>query len=271
MSRLYLVATPIGNLDDITLRALEVLRSVDVIACEDTRHSQILLNHYNIRKRLVSCYKEKEARASESIIALLRDGKDVALITDAGMPCVSDPGAIVVREVKEAGLDVSIVPGPSACVSALALTGITRRGFCFLGFLPDKKKDRDALLDMYSKIDTNVIFYVSPHDINDELRDMYAHFGDRHVYVVKELTKMHEDCVRYDLATAYIEEPRGEYVVIVEGMDVVSPDIELSIEEHLRRNYMRLGNKKDAIKQTAKERKIAKDEVYKIALECDLE
>ena len=148
MATLYLVGTPIGNLEDITLRALNTLKAVDVIACEDTRHSQILLTHYGIKKRLISCYKEKELRASENIIALLSEGKDVALITDAGMPCVSDPGAVVVREVREAGYDVKVVPGATACVSALALTGITRRGFCFLGFLPDKRKDRDAMLEV---------------------------------------------------------------------------------------------------------------------------
>ena len=271
MAQLYLVATPIGNLEDITLRALNVLKSVDVIACEDTRHSQILLNHYDIHKRLISCYKEKELKSSEGIINLLEEGKNVALITDAGMPCVSDPGAIVVREVRAKGYKVSIVPGPSACVSALALTGITRRGFCFLGFLPEKKKDKDELLDSYAKIDTNLIFYVSPHNINDDLKYMYSHFGDRKVFVVKELTKMYESTEEMNLATAYIDEPRGEYVVIVEGQDYVNPDTLLTIKEHLINNYRKLGNKKDAIKLTAKERGIAKDDVYKVALECDFD
>lgn len=267
--KLYLVATPIGNLEDITLRALNVLKEVDVIACEDTRHSQILLARYEIRKRLISCYKEKEQKSAEVIIQLLGEGKNVALITDAGMPCVSDPGAVVVNEVRNAGYDVTTVPGPSACVTAMSLTGITRRGFCFLGFLPEKNKDRAELLKQYSGIGTNLIFYASPHNINEDLKDMYAYLGERRVFVVKELTKMYESVKEMSLSSALVEEPRGEYVIVIEGKDYVNPDTEMSIEEHYKNNLKKLGNKKEAIKLTAKERSIPKDDVYKIALQCE--
>lgn len=267
---LYLVATPIGNLEDITLRAINTLKGVDVIACEDTRHSRILLEHYGINKKLISCYKEKEIRASEEIIALLKDGKSVALITDAGMPCVSDPGAVVVDRVRKEGFFVTTVPGASACVTALSLTGITKRGFAFLGFLPEKKKEREDVLGRYAEIDATLIFYASPYNINDDISDMYAHFGKRRVFIIKELTKIHESVTEGILGSVSVENPRGEYVIVVDGNDNDSDvTTDMTIEEHYKVNLMKLMNKKEAIKATARERGVPKDDIYKAVLSME--
>lgn len=262
--KLYLVGTPIGNLKDITLRAIETLKSVDMIACEDTRHSLPLLKHYEINKPTFSCHMYNEIQAADKIIALLNDGKNIALITDAGMPCISDPGAIVVAKTRETGFDIEVVPGASAVVSAMALSGITRRGFCFLGFLPDKKS-RGALLEPYKNIDIQLVFYSAPHDINADLDYLFKVFGDRNVYVVKEITKIHECVVMGKLGELEIENPRGEYVIIIEGreQEIVIPD---DIIEHYHANLIKLGDKKEAIKLTARERGTAKDVVYKAVM-----
>ena len=156
---LYLVGTPIGNMGDITLRAIETLKSVDMIACEDTRHSGILLQKLDIKKPLISYYLHKERSNGQKIIELLKEGKNIALITDAGMPCISDPGAILVQMAVENDIQHTVVPGATAVTSAMALSGITRRGFCFLGFLPEKNKDKDNLLLPYKNIDIQLVFY----------------------------------------------------------------------------------------------------------------
>lgn len=265
--KLYLVGTPIGNLKDISLRAIETLKSVDMIACEDTRHSLPLLKHYEINKPTFSCHMYNETQSADKIIGLLKEGKNIALITDAGMPCISDPGAIVVAKTREAGLDIEVVPGASAVVSAMALSGITRRGFCFLGFLPDKK-NRNALLEPYVNIDIQLVFYSAPHDINSDLGYLYKVFGDRRVYVVKEVTKIHESVVTGVLGELEIENPRGEYVIIIEGREQkqVFPE---DIIDHYRMNLKKLGDKKEAIKLTARERGTAKDVVYKTVMAID--
>lgn len=262
--KLYLVGTPIGNLKDITLRAIETLKSVDMIACEDTRHSLPLLKHYEINKPTFSCHMYNETQSAEKIVGLLNEGKNIALITDAGMPCISDPGAIVVAKTREAGLDIEVVPGASAVVSAMALSGITRRGFCFLGFLPDKKS-RNVLLEPYKSLDMQLVFYSAPHDINADLDFLYKTFGDRQVYVVKEITKIHERVEIGVLGEFEIENPRGEYVIIIEGRETekVIPD---DVIEHYRMNFDKLGDKKEAIKLTARERGTAKDIVYKAVM-----
>lgn len=265
--KLYLVATPIGNMGDITFRAVETLKECDVIACEDTRHSGMLLKKLGINKPLVSYYMHKERSSGEKIIEMLKEGKNVSLITDAGMPCVSDPGAYLVGRAREEGLEVSIIPGASAVVSAMALSGITARGFCFLGFLPDKKKDCTELLTPYINIDISLVFYVSPHDINKDLDTLYNILGERKVVVVKEITKIFERVETGELSSLRIEEPRGEYVVIIEGKKPENTDCSLTIQEHLKRKLDMGMDRKEAIKLTAKERGIPKDEVYKIAIE----
>lgn len=265
--KLYIVGTPIGNLGDITLRAIETLQNVDLIACEDTRHSAILLNKLQIKKPLMSYYLHKEKQSGEKIIQALQEGKNVALITDAGMPCISDPGAILIKMMQENNIDYTVVPGATAVASAMALSGITRKGFCFLGFLPEKKKDKDKLLIPYKNIDIQLVFYCSPHDINDNLQYFYEMFGDRNVVVVKEITKMFEKVEKGVLGEFFIDEPKGEYVVIIEGKDFECELQNLSIEEHLQRNLEKGLTKKEAIKITAQERGVPKDVVYKVALE----
>lgn len=262
---LYLVGTPIGNLGDITLRALEILKSVDAIACEDTRHSLKLLNHYEIKKPLIACHMHNESGAADRIIELLSEGKNAAFISDAGMPCISDPGAELVAKTRAAGMKVSVVPGPTAVTSAMALSGITRRGFCFIGFLPDKKKIKN-LLEPYIDIDIQLVFYSAPHDINDDLAVLHKYFGDRKVVVVKEITKMHESVISGTLGAFYIEEPRGEYVIIVEGRECTR-EYPATVEEHYEANFLKLNDKKEAIKATAKERGVPKDVVYKIVMD----
>lgn len=267
---LYLVGTPIGNMGDITLRAIETLQSVDIIACEDTRHSAILLAKHNIHKPLMSYYMHKEHESGEKIIELLQSGKNVALITDAGMPCVSDPGAILVQKCRKYGMQYTVVPGACAFVSAMALTGITKRGFCFLGFLPEKNKDRLALVAPYKNINIQLIFYSSPHNINDDLAFLENTLGNRHVFVVKEITKMFETVYEGNLTDCRIECPKGEFVVIVEGKEPVIELLNLTVEEHLKAHLDNGLDKKEAVKLTAKERGVPKDEVYKIAIALNI-
>jgi len=267
--KLYLVGTPIGNMSDMTYRAVDTLKAVDIIACEDTRHSLPLLARYEIRKPLMSYYMHRERESGAKIVALLQEGKNVALITDAGMPCVSDPGAVLVGLVREAGLEYTVIPGPSAVVSAMALTGITRRGFCFLGFLPEKRKDREALIAPYIDIDIQLAIYSSPHDINNDIDFLYKQLGDRRIFAVKEITKMFERIECGTLGEFHIAEPRGEFVLVIEGREVVNRKLELSIAEHLMLNINSGLSKKDAIKRTAHERGVHKDEVYKQALLID--
>ena len=191
---LYIVGTPIGNLKDITYRAVETLASVDMIACEDTRHTSVLLKHYGISKPLVSYYKQKEKATSVKIAEALEEGKNVALVTDAGMPCVSDPGAVLVKECRERGIRIESVPGPSAVVTAMAVSGITDGKFAFIGFLPDKNAGRRELLSATSAYALPLVFYAAPHDLKKTLAELLNAYGDRRVTVVKELTKIHESC-----------------------------------------------------------------------------
>ncbi len=213
---LYIVGTPIGNLKDITYRAVETLASVDMIACEDTRHTAVLLKHYGISKQLVSYYKQKEKAASSKIPEALEEGKNVALVTDAGMPCVSDPGAVLVKECRERGIRIESVPGPSAVVTAMSVSGITDGKFAFIGFLPDKNADRRELLGETKAYGIPLIFYTAPHDLKKTLAELLNAYGDRRVTVVKELTKIHESVYEGTLSSVEIEDERGEFVLIVE-------------------------------------------------------
>ena len=264
---LYLVGTPIGNLEDITLRALRILREVDVIACEDTRHSLALLNHYEIKKPLVSYHKFNEATAGATLIDRLKKGENVALITDAGMPCISDPGSKIVRLAETEGVNVRVVPGASAVVSACALCGL-ESGFAFVGFLPDNKAEREKVLDRYRLFDMPLVFYVSPHDLTKDVESAFTVYGDREAYLVRELTKVYEE-VLHDRLSALLEtEARGEYVMIVMPAQAgADPMLALTLDEHILA-YLGLGySEKEAAKMVAKERGIARNEVYKRAIE----
>lgn len=262
--KLYIVGTPIGNLKDITLRALETLKAVDMIACEDTRHTLGLLTHYEIKKPLVSYYKPKEREGAERILAALSEGNDVALVTDAGMPCISDPGSLLVKEARELGFQVVSVPGPTAVTTAVALSGITEPVFVFIGFLPSRKKERKELLSRYSKLKASLVFYCSPHDLKDELKEFSEAFGARKISVIRELTKLYESVEEGVLGEYEAEEPRGEYVVIVHAPEFEEKEMPTgSIEDQVNALIAEGLSKKDAIKQVAKLNGLPKDEVYK--------
>lgn len=262
---LYIVSTPIGNLEDITLRALRILKEVDTIACEDTRQSSILLNKYEIKKPLVSYYKEKERASGEKLIEKLEEGKNVALITDAGTPCISDPGAILVRLCRDKGIKTEVIPGASAVTAAAALVGLDN-GFAFIGFLPEKNKDRQDKLRAFITLPVPAIFYVAPHSLKSDVSCILEAFGDRQAFICKELTKMFERVTETTLAELDAENARGEYVLVVMPKTNTEEILEKSILEHLQ-YYIELGyGKKDCIKLVASERGLNKNEVYQEAL-----
>lgn len=265
MAKLYIVGTPIGNMADVTLRALDTLKSVDVIACEDTRHSLPFLQKYDINAQLLAYHKFNEAECSERIICMIREGKNVALITDAGMPSISDPGAEVIAKCHERGIEVETVPGPTALASAIALSGIKASGFTFLGFLPEKNTDKVSILSKASLCGLPIVLYVAPHDLTKTAKMLLEVLGDRTVYVVRELTKMHE-CVTKTTLANFESEERGEIVMIVEGAQSENPLNSLTVAEHIK-HYIDLGiDKKEAVKKVAQDRGIPKNEVYQQAL-----
>lgn len=266
----YFVATPIGNLKDITYRAVEVLSASDVIFCEDTRHSLKLLNAYDIKKPLYSCHKFNEREASEKIIKASRDGKTVSVISDAGMPVVSDPGNVVCRALTEAGVSYTVVPGANAALSALVLSAMPADRFAFIGFLPAKAGEKKKLLEKYKNLDATTVFHVAPQDMDGDIKAIYSAFGDRRACAVREITKLHEEVIRFNLSDGLSGEKRGEYVLLVEGAKPQNEFNELSVEEHLRRYVAAGTDKKDAIKKVAKDRGVPKSEIYKIALDIEL-
>ena len=265
---IYFVATPIGNLKDISLRALEVLRAADVIYCEDTRHSIKLLNAYDIKKPLKACHKFNERAAAAEIISEAKQGKEIAIISDAGMPVISDPGNILCSQLKEEGVEYTVIPGPNAFLSALVLSAMPADKFAFLGFLPDKAGEKKALLEKYKSLDLTLCFHIAPQDIDRDISAMYSVFGDRKACAVREITKLHEEAVPFNLSEGLAGEKRGEYVVIVEGAEnSENPLNSLSEKEHIL-HYMRGGmDKKDALKQAAKDRGVTKSELYKFSID----
>ena len=216
---LYVIPTPIGNLEDITLRSLRILGEVDLIAAEDTRHTKRLLNHFGINTPLISYYREKEVERSEEILSRLQEGQNIALVSDAGTPCISDPGAIVVKLVAENGLTVVPLPGPSAMTTALSASGITESGFLFLGFLPSKKGQRRKLLSSLLTSNYPIVLYESPHRIDSLLGDALEIFGERQCFWARELTKTFEDLQHGTLSSLLAKSRegrnRGEFVVII--------------------------------------------------------
>ncbi len=265
----YFVATPIGNLKDITYRAVETLQSADVIFCEDTRHSLKLLNAYDIKKPLLSCHKFNETEAAEKIIVAAKEGKEVAVNSDAGMPVISDPGNIVCRMLKEAGISYTVVPGANAALSALILSAFHADRFAFIGFLPDKAKERAELLAKYASFEGTLIFYVAPQDIEKDIQSMYEVFGERRACAVREITKIHEEAVEFKLSEGFTGETRGEFVLVVEGQTRPEENElnKLPEKDHIK-YYMDQGmEKKDAIKQAAKDRGVPKSEMYKYGLD----
>lgn len=271
-STLYLVGTPIGNLADISERAKKVLSEVSFVAAEDTRNSMKLLSCYGIRAELVSYYEHNKAKSGEKIVARLLSGESCALITDAGMPGISDPGEDLVRRCADAGIRVSVIPGCSASVSALSVSGLPTGKFCFEGFLPAVKGERHRRLEELRNEERTVIYYEAPHKLRATLSDMAEILGnDRRIALCRELTKLNEEVIRTNLAGAveyYSErEPRGEYVLVVEGGQAAASDNplrSLSPEGHVE-HYEGLGMKRmDAIKAAAKDRGMSKSELYKL-------
>lgn len=265
---IYFVATPIGNLKDITLRALETLRSVDEIYCEDTRHTIKLLNAYEIKKPLFACHKFNEREAAERIIACAKEGKSAAIVSDAGMPVISDPGNVVCKALTEAGVEYTVIPGANAFLSALILSALPADRFAFIGFLPDKEKDRKALLERYKNLDLTLCFHVAPQDVDRHISSMYSVFGDRRACAVREITKLHETVEHFNLKEGLTGEKRGEYVLIVEGAQMgENPLNTLSEREHIL-FYMEQGmDKKEALKAAAKDRGVSKSDLYKFSLD----
>lgn len=276
IGKLYLVPTPIGNLKDITLRALETLQQADFIAAEDTRQTLKLLNHFEIKKSLISYHKFNEQIKSDKIIELLMEGKNVALVSDAGTPGISDPGSVIVQRCIEQMIDFEVLPGATAITTALVYSGLDTTKFLFRGFLPRENKDRKVVTDTLLQSQETLIFYEAPHRLIDTLEFLLETFGDRKIAVCRELTKLYEEIYRGSLSEAlkHFEEkkPRGEFVLVLEGKkleDIREEQkeswINLSIEEHILK-YVNDGiNKKDAIKLVAKERELPKSEVYKFS------
>lgn len=262
------VATPIGNLKDISLRALDVLRGADVIYCEDTRHSLKLLGAYGIKKPLISCHKFNERSAAERIVADAESGKEVAVISDAGMPGISDPGRIVCAVLKEREIEYTVIPGANAALSALVLSAYPSERFVFLGFLPDKKGERLDLLERYKDLDMTLLIHAAPQDADRYIADMYAVFGDREACAVREITKVHEQAVRFRLKDGLPGEKRGEYVLVVQGAEKKQNALcALSEKEHIEYYTAQGLDKKEALRRAAKDRGVKKSELYKFTIE----
>ena len=275
---LYLCATPIGNLEDMTFRAVRILKEVDVIAVEDTRNSVKLLNHFDIHTPMTSYHEFNKIDKGQYLVKRLLEGENIALITDAGMPGISDPGEELVRMCRDAGVPVTAVPGACACVTALVISGRPTRRFCFEAFLPTDKKERRAVLEELKTETRTSIIYEAPHRLVKTLQELLNELGDRNITVCKELTKKHETGFETTLkeAVPYYEqnEPRGEYVLVLEGcsrqqMEQEAQDAwkEMSLGDHMKLYEEQGMNRKDAMKQVAKDRGVGKREIYQALLE----
>ena len=275
---LYLCATPIGNLEDMTFRAVRILKEVDVIAAEDTRNSVKLLNHFDIHTPMTSYHEFNKIDKGQYLVKRLLEGENIALITDAGMPGISDPGEELVRMCRDAGVPVTAVPGACACVTALVISGRPTRRFCFEAFLPTDKKERRAVLEELKTETRTSIIYEAPHRLVKTLQELLNELGDRKITVCKELTKKHETGFETTLkeAAPYYEqnEPRGEYVLVLEGcsrqqMEQEAQDAwkEMSLGDHMKLYEVQGMNRKDAMKQVAKDRGVGKREIYQALLE----
>ena len=275
---LSLCATPIGNLEDITLRVLRTLKEVDLIAAEDTRQSIKLLNHFDIKTPMTSYHEFNKVEKAKYLVGLLQEGKNIALITDAGTPAISDPGEELVRQAYEAGIEVTSLPGACAAITALTLSGLSTRRFCFEAFLPTDKKDRQRILKELENDTRTIILYEAPHRLNKTLKEMKEILGNRKITILKELTKKYETIWQTtisDAITRYqMEEPKGEYVLVVEGRSIREIEKEeqerwgaITILEHMKHYKDQGFDKKEAMKAVAKDRGISKREVYQFLIQ----
>jgi 16S rRNA (cytidine1402-2'-O)-methyltransferase len=266
---LYLCATPIGNLEDITLRVIRTLKEVDYIVAEDTRHTLKLLNHFNISKPLISYHKFSDRNRAEEILSLLEDGNEIALVSDAGMPGISDPGEDLVRLAYQWDIPVTVLPGATAGLSALVLSGLPSGRFVFEGFLPREKREMERVLALLKSEERTIVLYEAPHRLTATLKKLYKALGNRSIAVIRELTKIHEEVLRFTLEEAIeyftANKPRGEFVLVLEGSESPGEDNDfddIPISHHIM-EYMKLGlSKKEAIKKVAEDRNLPKSEVY---------
>lgn len=270
---LYLCATPIGNLEDITLRVLHTLETVDFIAAEDTRNSLKLLNHFGIKTPMTSYHEYNKYDKALSIIEKIKQGKNVALITDAGTPAISDPGEVLVKMCYENGVTVTSLPGPSACITALTLSGKSTRRFCFEAFLPADKKERKAVLEELKSETRTIILYEAPHHLVKTLQELMEYLGNREVTFCRELTKRYEEAYQTTLEEALVhykeQPPKGEFVIVISGksreevlQEARQAFSDMSIEEHMAYYESKGYEKKEAMKLVAKDLGISKRDVY---------
>jgi 16S rRNA (cytidine1402-2'-O)-methyltransferase len=276
--KLYLVPTPIGNLQDITLRALDTLKSVDIIAAEDTRQTLKLLNHFNIKKSLISYHKYNEQEKGDYIIKKLKEGISIAIVSDAGTPGISDPGSVIVSKCIQENIEFEVLTGATAITTALVYSGMDTTKFIFRGFLPRDNKARNSIMESLKNRMETLIFYEAPHRLMSTLQFLKENLGNRNIAVCRELTKIHEEVLRMRLKEAieYFEDKniKGEFVLVVEGKseEEINQDQKklwekFSIDEHIKMYIEKGLSKKDAVKKVAKDRKIPKSEVYKYSIE----
>lgn len=269
---LYICPTPIGNLEDITIRTLNVLNKVDLIAAEDTRHTIKLLNHYEIKKPLTSYHEHNKWEKGKFLLEKLEAGENIALVSDAGMPGISDPGEDLIREAILKKIEVIVLPGSTASITALLLSGFPTGKFVFEGFLPSNKKDRKKELERLKNEERTIILYEAPHRLMDLLKDMCEVLGNRRISISRELTKIHEETFRGTIEEGiekYRENRKGEFVIVVEGgkAEKEVPLLDIPIKEHIKL-YMENGfSKKEAIKKVSKDRDIPKKQVYKESID----
>jgi 16S rRNA (cytidine1402-2'-O)-methyltransferase len=277
---LYLVATPIGNLEDMTFRAIRTLKEVDLIAAEDTRNSIKLLNHFEIQTPMTSYHEYNKFDKGRKLVEKLEEGLDIAVITDAGTPGISDPGEELVKMCYETGIRVTSVPGPAACVTALTMSGLPTRRFAFEAFLPTDKKEHQRVLAELQNETRTIVLYEAPHHLLRTLTELYEALGDRKASICRELTKKYETAFRTTLSQAvayYTEnEPKGECVIVIEGKSVQEIEAEdqarwqqMSLEEHMEHYESQGNSRKEAMKLVAKDRGVSKRDVYQALLEAE--
>ncbi len=272
--KLFVVGTPIGNLQDMTFRGIETLKSVDFICAEDTRVTAKLLNYFDIKKPLISYHEHNAKQSGEAILKRILSGESCAVVTDAGMPCISDPGEDLVKLCAESGVEVCVVPGPTAAMSAVAISGLSTKRFSFEGFLSTTKKNRLEHLQQAAKLNCTIIFYEAPHKLIYTLQDMLEYFGDRKISMCRELTKIHEEVIRTTISGAieyYSDKtPRGEYVLVIEGAEEESAELTLDDAVAEVKKLTAKGMKPtDACKFVAKESPFSKSQLYARLLEND--
>ncbi|MFG6394127.1 MAG: 16S rRNA (cytidine(1402)-2'-O)-methyltransferase [Lachnospiraceae bacterium] len=270
---LYLCATPIGNLEDITLRVLRTLKEADIIAAEDTRNTIKLLNHFNIKTPMTSYHEHNKYDKAKYLVGKLLEGTNIALVTDAGTPGISDPGEEIVKEAYKAGIKVTSLPGACACITALTLSGLKTRRFAFESFLPSDKKERKAIINSFKEETRTIIIYEAPHHLKNTLSELYEALSDRKITICRELTKLHETVQLYTLSSAiryYMSnQPKGEYVLIIEGCTIKEIETkkqeewtQIDIPGHMDTYLSKGMPKKEAMKRVASDRGISKREVY---------